>query len=156
GYAHDYLAIHQVRLGERLKVDSALTLRAGHARVPPLILQPIVENSIKHGLGGAHEDIRISLEASVDLALETRLERLTIVVSDDGAGTLHTGSDGVGLRNVRSRLARMFADQASLRIESGEERGTRTTIQLPYASRFQPSGSESAPESGGTSESSAR
>jgi signal transduction histidine kinase len=96
------------------------------ARVPPLLLQPLVENAIRHGLGrrGGRVEVRAWREA----------EALRIDVLDDGGG-LAGGSpaaDGLGLRNTRARLAHLYGPDQSLEIEGRSEGGVLARLVLPF------------------------
>jgi two-component system LytT family sensor kinase len=129
-----YLDIERARFERRLRTTIDVPARLAGLRVPPLVLQPIVENAVKHGIspqlhGG---DIRIS--ARVDA--RNRDGQLILTVSDTGAGAardaLRRGREaGVGLRNVERRLAGQYGATASLAIRSGPGEGTTVEIRLP-------------------------
>jgi two-component system sensor histidine kinase AlgZ len=104
--AQRYLAIEQVRFGSRLQVSWELDPDAGHARVPPLLLQPLVENAVRHGIepsdsGGV---IRVRTRVKLGRAL------ISIVNSVPAAGS--QPGNGIALRNVRERL-RLMHDVAA-------------------------------------------
>jgi two-component system sensor histidine kinase AlgZ len=122
--AQAYLAIEQVRFGERLRVAWALDERAGAARLPPLLLQPLVENAVKHGVepnaGGA--DIRVSTER--------RGARVVIKVSNTTSGVNSPRGSGTALDNVRERLSLLHDVQADF--QSGVKDGVfRVRIEVP-------------------------
>jgi hypothetical protein len=125
-----YLDIEQIRFGDRLRVAWRIDGAAARALVPPLILQPIVENALRHGLWPRAEGGELAISARRDgCALE-------LEVADQGVG-LAPGVDpahsrGVGLANVRARLARMYGADAALELAAGAERGVRVVLRLPF------------------------
>jgi len=122
-----YLDIQKARFGERLRVTISIDDRARTAQVPPLLLQPIVENAIRHGLGARLESGRIDIEARIAGSL------LAIVVTDDGEGPLAGNHERVGLGNTRARLDALYGARARLELAPADGRGTRATIQLPLS-----------------------
>ncbi|HEX6372694.1 MAG TPA: histidine kinase [Longimicrobium sp.] len=123
-YLRAYLAIEQERFGDRLSVDWEIDPAALPVRIPPMTLQPLAENALRHGIGGRLEGGRIRIAARrADGVL--RLE-----VEDDGAGFVRGAREGTGLGNLRARLATLYGDRASLEIEP-LPRGTLATVQLP-------------------------
>ncbi|HEX5871720.1 MAG TPA: histidine kinase [Longimicrobium sp.] len=123
-YLRAYLSIEQERFGDRLSVDWEIDPAALPARIPPMTLQPLAENALKHGIGGRLEGGRIRIAARrMDGVL--RLE-----VEDDGAGFVRGAREGTGLGNLRARLATLYGDRASLKVEP-LPRGTLATVQLP-------------------------
>ncbi|HEX6749132.1 MAG TPA: histidine kinase [Longimicrobium sp.] len=123
-----YLAIEQIR-ADRLEVRIDAEPETLDARVPTLILQPIVENAIRHGIARSR--------AAGLLEIEARREggTLRLSVRDDGPGIAANGRDGVGLANTRARLARMYGDEQALDLESPAGGGARVTIRLPFHRR---------------------
>jgi two-component system LytT family sensor kinase len=122
-----YLSIEQVRFEDRLKINIASTPALSDVLVPHMVLQPIVENAVRHGLGQSEEAVTIEVEAS------SANGSLALVVSDDGPGleAPKPGLSGIGLANTRTRLARLYGDNASLDVEPAAGRGVRVTITLP-------------------------
>lgn len=119
-----YLEILAIRMGPRLSYSIDLAPVVGQVRLPPLLVQPLVENAIRHGLepkvdGGA---LRVRAQANGDT--------LEIEVSDSGLGFAATTSGGVGLSNLRERLAALYGDRARLTIEDASP-GTCARIVLP-------------------------
>jgi hypothetical protein len=125
----DYLALMKLRMGERLQTQFDLPVDLGAIAVPPLLLQPLVENCIKHGLEPNIAGGRVSVSAARDGA------DLVLRVRDTGAGLSDLPSDGTrfGLVQVRERLATMYGARASLVLQnaSDAEGGTLATIRLP-------------------------
>jgi hypothetical protein len=126
----NYLEIEQIRFGDRLRVTWHVDDDATSALVPPLILQPVVENALRHGLWPRTEGGSLAIaarRAGADLELE---------VIDQGVG-LAPGFDpdrttGVGLANVRARLARMYGASAAFEVTAGVARGVCARLRLPY------------------------
>lgn len=121
-----YLSIEQVRFEDRLRVRIAPTVLSD-VLVPHMVLQPIVENAVRHGLGQSEEAVTIEVVATSSNG------SLNLIVSDDGPGLLSSrpGHSGIGLTNTRNRLARLYGDSAYLVIEQAAARGVRVTITLP-------------------------
>jgi len=122
-----YLSIEQVRFEDRLKVRIASPPDLSDILVPHMVLQPIVENAVRHGLGQSEEAVTIEVGT-------TRTEgSLALVVSDDGPGLQSStpSRSGIGLRNTRNRLARLYGDSARLVVEPAAGRGVRVTVTLP-------------------------
>ena len=123
-----YLDIEQVRFGDRLLVSVDAEPSLLDAIVPSFLLQPLVENAVRHG----PVDTRTPLHISVRAAGDGR--RLTITVTDDGAGLrdFSDAGEGVGLANTRARLRGLYGTDASLTLSSGNGgTGTIVTIVLP-------------------------
>lgn len=126
----DYLELMQVRMGQRLRVRLELPDALRGLPVPPLILQPLVENSIQHGLEPKVEGGQLTISAQVQGST------LRLSVHDDGVG-LHAGatsspSTGFGLEQVRSRLSTLYGERARLQLVAGEHGvGTLARIDMP-------------------------
>jgi sensor histidine kinase YesM len=123
----NYLAVLQIRMGERLTVEFDLPQNCRQLKVPPMLLQPLVENAIKHGLEPKIEGGSVAMQA--------RLEdgAIKLVVSDTGIGFSGATSDGLGLSNVRERIEKLFGGKGSLMIQENRPQGTRVTLTLPQA-----------------------
>jgi two-component system LytT family sensor kinase len=123
-YLKAYLAVEQQRYGDRLAVDWSVTPEALRCPLPPLVLQPLVENALRHGLGARLEGGRLSISAV------RQNGRLELAVSDDGAGLPNRVVEGTGLGNLRRRLTTLYGDAASLSLEP-EPAGTTVRLTLP-------------------------
>jgi two-component system LytT family sensor kinase len=129
-FIDDYLAIETVRFGDKLRFEKDIDERALDRQVPSMILQPIVENSIKHGLASKVEGGMIALHVWLDNG------RLHIVVEDDGVGISEARlagifSHGIGVSNVNERLRVLYGDLYRMEVDSELGRGTRTRIEIP-------------------------
>jgi LytS/YehU family sensor histidine kinase len=126
-----YLDIQRVRFSDRLAVSKHIDESALDAHVPNLILQPLVENAVRHGIAARASG------GTVDLIVERIGDRLRLEVRDDGAGLpegfrMKTAS-GVGLSNGRSRLEQMYPDDSSFEVARLPGGGTRATIEMPLS-----------------------
>jgi signal transduction histidine kinase len=123
-----YLEIQQARFGERLRVTIAADSDARAASVPVLLLQPLVENAIRHGLAEHLSAGRIEIDARRDGS------RLVISVVDDGPGPALGGArnERVGLGNTRQRLAGLYGADHRFDLANAGERGARVSIDIPF------------------------
>jgi two-component system LytT family sensor kinase len=121
-----YLEIERTRFPERLRFDVTLDDGSAEAKVPALLLQPLVENAVKHGVARSEGTTCIRIRARLDGPV------LEIVVENDANGT-RPGSRGekVGLQNVQDRLRTRFGDDASLATVEIPEGGFRNTLRIP-------------------------
>jgi ligand-binding sensor domain-containing protein/signal transduction histidine kinase len=124
-----YLSIERVRFRDRLDVTIAIEPAVASSRVPTFLLQPLVENAIKHGLGGRVGRGRITISAREDAG------RLAISVRDNGPGPKHgAGEDttaGIGLRNTRRRLEALYPDGHLLELVAAEGGGAEVRVRIP-------------------------
>lgn len=124
----EYLAIESARFRDRLHARVEAADDAIELMVPPLILQPLVENAVRHGLSAKSSAGRIEVSAIITPG------GLRLRVFDDGPGvaarTAQPGS-GTGLRNTRERLAQLYGDRAHFSIESDPSSGTTVTVTIP-------------------------
>lgn len=128
----DYLALMAIRMGPRLAVRLDLPPQLRDLPVPPLLLQPLIENSIKHGLEPKVEGGRIEVAAHSDA------DRLVLTVRDSGVGlsaTANTAGTRFGLAQVRERLAGLYAGKAQVALEAAADAdgGAIARIVLPLA-----------------------
>ncbi len=132
----NYLEIEKARFEERLEVVIEVSKDLKNLRVPALILQPLVENAVKHGISKNRRGGKIKISAN----LETKQTEvfLKLSVFDSGAGkntSLELNSNGVGLRNIRERLENYYGTKANLTINSSDEHGTTAEIILPVKAK---------------------
>jgi len=121
-----YLEIERVRHEDRIEVRLDVPPECGETRVPPFLLQPLVENAFRHGLGAREQGGRVWVRAA------RQGSSLRIEVGDDGEGADSSAlREGVGLSNTRSRLQQLYGAEASLAIESAPQRGFSAVITLP-------------------------
>jgi hypothetical protein len=123
-----YLEILKVRMEDRLQTEVNVSEGLHSADFPPMMLQSLVENAIKHGLEPKPEGGRLTLDAEVVHG------KLAVTVADTGVGfgRAATAGTGIGLSNIRERLKLIYGDQAELRIAENAPAGTRITIVVPY------------------------
>jgi two-component system LytT family sensor kinase len=132
-FVDGYLEIERARFGERLHTTREVAQEALDVPVPSLILQPLVENAVRHGQGA---------DGSVDLTIRVWLQgdEVAIAVADRGPGMppRHGVAEGqgVGLRNVDERLRKTYTEEHGLEIAANEPRGTVVTIRIPAGGRM--------------------
>lgn len=135
-----YLDIEKVRFGARLVVSLRIGAEAMQAAVPYLILQPLVENAIRHGIAHRRQGGRIDIAATVaDGRLRLEIFNEGHVRSSSGAQLNQPEPQSVGLRNVRERLQRLYAGDHQLTIHVGGDGHCRVSIDLPYRKVSEPS-----------------
>ncbi len=123
-----YLEILKVRMEERLTTQIDVPDGLLSAEFPPMMIQTLVENAIKHGLEPKAEG------GSLRVAAEVLHGKLAVTVADTGLGfgRAATAGTGVGLANIRERLQLLFGQKASLTVAENQPSGTRVTISVPY------------------------
>ena len=125
-FIEDYLSLEVARFGaEKLRIEKELDPRALDVSVPSMLLQPLVENAVRHGIspkvGGGVVRIEARREGGV----------LRVTIRDNGLGFKETGREGIGLRNVRERLRVAYGGRASIEISSEPGEGTSVMIMVP-------------------------
>ncbi len=123
-FAEAYLDIEKMRLGERLEIRWDVQAGLGHLQVPPLILQPLVENAVAHGVACSREG------GWLEIGLRRIGERLELRVRNSVRGKGTPGS-GVGLQNTRARLRYLYTDEASVSLKIEDDGVATATILLP-------------------------
>jgi sensor histidine kinase YesM len=150
-----YLDIERMRFEERLRTVFKIEPAAAKAGIPSLLLQPLVENAIKYAVSPQEEGARISLTAQVIG------NRLRITVADTGPGLQgrplvqrrydnrnagsHTASTGLGLANIRDRLAQAYGDDHRFEIVTPPEGGFTVIIEIPYELHHEAEAGQDAP-----------
>jgi sensor histidine kinase YesM len=124
-FLDDYFEIQSIRFQGRLDTAVDVPPSLSDAQVPNLILQPLVENAIRHGASQVRGVGRIAVRARRDE------EALVLWVTDNGPGLPAAPEDGLGLRNVRARLSELYGDRQSLTLEALDD-GTRAVLRIPY------------------------
>lgn len=125
-----YLEIEKIRFRDRLSVEMAIDPETLDARVPNLVLQPLVENAIRHGISKRRGAGRVEIRA------RRRGDSLELRVLDDGAGldTSRGGvSEGIGLSNTRLRLEQLYGDRHSFTAGGRPEGGFEAALTIPFA-----------------------
>jgi len=129
-----WLEILAMRMGRRLVWSIDIPDELRRVEVPPALLQPLVENAIKHGLEPAIDG------GGIDVAARRDGDALVITVADSGVGfgggsAPLGGSTGLGLSGLRQRLAALYGDAASLKLTEREPRGVRATLRVPLSAQ---------------------
>ena len=130
-FVKGYVDLQQARFADRLDVQYAIDEACRSMTVPTFLLQPLVENALRHGAGQQRRTCHIEIGAAAEAG------RLRLWVRDDGAG-LPRGFDiqrdaGTGLRNTRSRIAQLYGSAASFVVRSGESAGTIVEMAFPLS-----------------------
>jgi len=128
-FVKSYLALESKRLCDRLQVELNVADRALDILVPPMILQPLVENAIKHGIEPNEDGGRIIVAVAVDA------ERMSVCVRDTGVGfkgtALSSVGSGIGLKNTDARLRKLFGEESGLWTDTPESGGFEVGFSLP-------------------------
>jgi two-component system LytT family sensor kinase len=127
-FLESYIKLQALRFGDRLRVNVNIPLDLYGALVPQLVLQPLVENAIVHGIGKLVDggEIRVTARESEGT--------LSIYLYNDGPPLVLAGGHrtGVGLANTRGRLVRLYGAGSSVELRNGDRSGVETTIKVPY------------------------
>jgi len=122
----NYLEIMKIRFGDRLRWRIDASAEASASAFPPMLLQPLVENAVRHGIEPKVGGGEIGISARIDNGT------LRIEVSDDGMGlSTNPESAGVGLNNVRARLGTLFGDAGKLALQGNDAGGVTAALILP-------------------------
>jgi signal transduction histidine kinase len=129
-FLRKYLEIEQMRFHDRLRVEMKIAPETLDAQVPNMILQPLVENAIKHGLAPRSEGGKIEIGA------ERSNGHLQLTVSDDGIGVpfndVESLPEGVGLSNTRKRLRHLYGKRHRFDLQTAEKSGLRVNLTIPF------------------------
>ena len=127
-----YLEIEKVRFEDRLTLIWDIDDEALPAKMPSLLLQPLIENAIKYAIAPSEDGGTITVKASV------KKDRLIMMVCDDGPGvdtfepSLDENSSGVGISNIMARLRQLYGDDHRFRLVNREKQGVEITIDIPF------------------------
>ena len=128
-FVRDYVDLESKRMGDRLATEFRVDQSLATFPVPPMILQPLVENAIKHGIAPLEEGGRVTVH------IQKNKDAVVFRVSDTGVGLSSTDplstAGGIGLKNIDARLRRMYGDSAGLKISSLKNSGCEVTFVLP-------------------------
>jgi two-component system, LytTR family, sensor kinase len=132
-FIDDYLSIEMVRFGENLRVHKEIDPATLELAVPSMLLQPLVENSIRHGLSSKVQGGQIRVRSRL------AGDRVQILVEDDGVGIPEAKlatlfEHGIGVNNVNQRLKVLYGSDYRMWIDSREGEGTSTGVELPRQS----------------------
>ena len=131
--AASYLAVERIRFGPRLEFAQEIEESVRGCRVPPLLLQPLVENAIRHGIGERREGGLVRIAAARDG------DRVRITVENEcDPDRVPRPGEGIGLRNTRQRVEAFYGDAATLQV-SGDERHFLVTLSIPESGSLRPS-----------------
>jgi sensor histidine kinase YesM len=123
----NYIDVYSVRMGDRLTYTIDIPDSLRHIMIPPLLIQPLVENAVKHGLEPAITGGEISIRAVWDG------DAVRITVADSGMGIDVTGrGNNIGLDNIKKRLELIYGDRARLFLEENKPRGVKVVVEIPY------------------------
>jgi sensor histidine kinase YesM len=131
-FAQNYLALEQLRLGDRLNVEAKIDPAAFDARLPPFSLQPLIENAIKHSVAPRAGGGKVSIAVSITTG------DLIVIVSDDGRGTTCDQveeSSGLGLRLIRKTLSTQYDGHAQFDVETSPHQGFTVRMKIPQEER---------------------
>ena len=122
-----YLEIEEVRFEDRLRVEWRVDPGTYRAKVPHLLLQPLVENAVRHGIAP------YAAAGTIQIVAERRNGSLHLAVRDDGAGLRATGGkEGVGLANTRTRLRQLYGARGSLDVRDAPGGGVHVEMRIPF------------------------
>ena len=138
-FVRRYLEIEQVRFGDRLRTEVDVAADVWEAAVPTFVLQPLIENAVRHAIAPRESGGSITIEAR-------RVgDALQVAIIDDGAGIredqLHDGNGNgngngrIGLANTRDRLRRLYGDKGRFELTAANGGGTRAAIEIPFRRR---------------------
>ncbi|MCK5348504.1 MAG: histidine kinase [Desulfobacula sp.] len=121
-----YLDIFKIRMGDRLSYKIDIPHDILNIQIPPMIIQPLVENAVTHGLEPKIDGGRVMIKAF------QKINRLTIEVADTGMGIQEKSASGVGTGNIKKRLKALYGDTASLCFEDMNPMGLKAIVEIPH------------------------
>jgi len=121
-----FMNIQKVRMGDRLQFSIEVADNLKKAPLPPMLIQPLVENAIKHGLEPNVAGGRIEISVTRDNGI------LRIMVADTGAGLLENPGKGVGLTNVRQRLKSLYGEKGQLSLKQNHPTGVIAVLEIVH------------------------
>lgn len=125
-FVREYLDLEKMRFGNRLRIQWSIAPETARILVPQLILQPLVENAIRHGIATSREGGWIAVSATADDG------KLNVIVGNSTvAGASKSNGTGVGLRNVEARLRFLYSGDANLSLSFGDDRMATVVLRLP-------------------------
>jgi signal transduction histidine kinase len=129
-YVRQYLEIERVRFGERLRTEFDVAADVWEAAVPAFVLQPLIENAVRHAIASRESGGAITLEAS------RAGDTLRVSIIDDGPGVREeprgNGAGRIGLANTRERLRELYGDRGRLELASVPGGGTQAMMEIPF------------------------
>ncbi len=125
-----YLDINKIRMGDRLNFKIEIPKDLYNISFPPMLIQPIVENAVKHGIEPKIEGGIVSIKISN--IVSGKEDVLKIEIADTGVGFNSNLSTGIGLENVKNRLKALYQDKSSIIFETNNPSGLKVTIGVPY------------------------
>jgi LytS/YehU family sensor histidine kinase len=125
GCLEPYLELEKMRFGDRLSVTMDIAADARSAWLPALVLQPLVENAIRHGIAPR------AAPGTVAIRAHRGIEGLVVEIEDDGAGLPEPVPHGIGLSNTRARLLELYGESSALELRRGDARGTVVRLSIP-------------------------
>jgi sensor histidine kinase YesM len=136
-YVRRYLDIEQVRFGDRLRTEIDVASDVWEAAVPAFVLQPLIENAVRHAIAPRESGGSITIEA------RRTGDALTLTIVDDGPGIRDqpshdgngNGNGRIGLANTRDRLRQLYGERGRLELTSASGGGTRAAIEIPFRRR---------------------
>ena len=136
-----YLEIEEIRFGDRLRLEFNVEPPAAEAGVPHLLLQPLVENAVRHGIS------KSSQASLVRVAARCEGETLLIHIDDDGPGphgvqSPQSSGTGIGLANARQRLWELYGDSGRIDLQERPGGGARCVVRLPFRRLDESSGAQ--------------
>lgn len=123
-FVREYLDVEKMRLGSRLKVEWRVAPETCSLLVPQMMLQPLAENAIRHGVAASREGGWMEIETGVH-------DRILVIKLRNSVGTVTSNGTGVGLRNAEARLKYLYSGDANLRLEISEDRTATVVLSLP-------------------------